>query len=111
MRAWIFCWSSVLLLSCGSGDDGPSGNKDRVPCCPNNTATGYDIACLPVTQVCVHDYAGASPYPRPNSCQPMIAGCENDRSCACALQRFRCGITTTCSQLPSGLLRLVCQPD
>jgi hypothetical protein len=128
----VACSNSADLGGGGDGDGGAdgggggeSGAGPKVPdsgstgvldgggvrCWPDDPSPGYDTVCDPVAQMCVHDYAHVSQYPNPNSCQPIVADCSSDRSCECVLKVFKCGITTTCSVAPGGLVRVVCQPD
>ena len=118
MHAWV-CAGFLVFLALGIGcEASPAEGESEallgvepVRCWPKDPNPGYDMACRPRTQICVHDYARVSQYPYPNSCQPLVVECLAKPTCECLLQHFRCGYSTTCSVAPEGLLRVVCQPD
>ncbi|MBS2013041.1 MAG: hypothetical protein JST00_09150 [Deltaproteobacteria bacterium] len=91
--------------------DASDGEAGSARCFPNDPNPGYGLACRVDAEMCVHDYAGISSFPRPSSCQPLTDACKGDRTCACVTKHVRCGITTSCTVLPSGLVLVVCQPD
>jgi hypothetical protein len=95
----------------GQTGNSSTNTRSSVRCWPGDPNPGYDTTCNAETQLCVHDYAGISSFPKPNSCQPFITACAQDRTCDCVLDHFQCGITTSCSIGPEGIVRVVCQPD
>ena len=125
---------AFLLLSAGLGCGGgsftapePAGASDAGPDSAGdasapphggtracNAADPTGLACNPSTEICVDDYSGAGGFNPHQQCKPIPSACATDQRCACVLDHFECGITTTCSDADGGtggIVRVTCQPD
>jgi hypothetical protein len=119
--------SAIFLLFCaacgggsttlGIGDDagaesGADGSaRTPSPSVPCRLGDPTAIACDPIAEMCIDDYAGAGGFDPHQQCRPLPDPCRDDRNCACVSAHFKCGITTTCSDGDGGIVSVACQPD
>lgn len=101
-RALIALLATVALSLAGCGDDGGGDPADAngadddgsvaVTSCPPTD----DLMCDTATQMCV--VSGPFGPTNTSDCESVPAGCENDRTCACAADTLCPSPTDTCTE-------------
>ena len=101
--------ASSSASAAGSSSSSAQVADGGAPCFPQDPSNNN--RCNAGTQLCLNNYAADPAFPHDTTCQPMVADCMSNRNCACVKAHLHCGINTLCSDTPSGLVTVVCEPD